>query len=366
MVVESQIGRAKTLPASFYVDADRHAQVIERIFVPAWHYVGTAQEVSTPGQVVPRILGAGSLDEPVLLVRDEQGVLRVLSNVCTHRAMLLVDQPCMARNLRCGYHGRRFSLQGRLKAAPGFEGAQDFPGPNDDLPELQVGQWGPLVFASLQPEVPFETWIQPVRERLAFFEPARMRAAPERDRTYEVKASWLAYCDNYLEGLHIPYVHPGLTGALDVAAYRGELLAQGSLQIGVGQGTGGTFELPAGHPEAGQSIAGYYFALFPHTLFNLYPWGLSLNVVEPDGPTRCRVRFLSFVAEASRLREGAGADLHQVEMEDERVVEAVAQGLRSRLYRGGRYAPQHEAGVHHFHRLLSERLGGPEAVKVPT
>jgi choline monooxygenase len=91
-------------------------------------------------------------------------------------------------------------------------------------------------------------------------------------------------------------------------------------------------------------------------MLNLYPWGLSLNLVEPQGPTCTRVRFKSFVGDASLLDAGAGQGLDRVEAEDEAIVEAVARGVRSRLYRGGRYSPTRERGVHHFHRLLAEFL----------
>jgi hypothetical protein len=69
-----------------------------------------------------------------------------------------------------------------------------------------------------------------------------------------------------------------------------------------------------------------------------------------------RGSFQSFVADASRRDQGAGAGPHRVELEDEQVVEAVQRGVRSRLYRRRRFSPAREAGVHHFHRLLAAAL----------
>ena len=94
-------------------------------------------------------------------------------------------------------------------------------------------------------------------------------------------------------------------------------------------------------------------------MLNFYPWGLSLNLVQPLAPDRTRVSFRGYVLDAGRLGSGAGAALDQVEMEDEAAVESVQRGLRSRLYRSGRYSPSHERGVHHFHRLLCEFLAPP-------
>ena len=100
-------------------------------------------------------------------------------------------------------------------------------------------------------------------------------------------------------------------------------------------------------------VAALYLWLFPTTMLNFYPWGLSVNVVKPLSPERTRVTFLSFVRDASLRETGAGGDLDRVEREDEAVVEAVQRGVRSRLAARGRYSPTEEVGVHHFHRLLA-------------
>ena len=70
--------------------------------------------------------------------------------------------------------------------------------------------------------------------------------------------------------------------------------------------------------------------------------------------------FFSFVGDASLMAQGAGGDLDRVEQEDEAVVVQVQRGVRSRFYRGGRYSPSAEAGVHHFHRLIAEFMAGGE------
>jgi choline monooxygenase len=94
--------------------------------------------------------------------------------------------------------------------------------------------------------------------------------------------------------------------------------------------------------------------VFPNLMLNFYPWGLSVNLVQPCGPSRTRVLFRSYVMDAAQLGQGAGGDLHRVEMEDEAVVLTVQRGVRSRFYRSGRYSPTREQGVHHFHRLIAD------------
>ena len=88
------------------------------------------------------------------------------------------------------------------------------------------------------------------------------------------------------------------------------------------------------------------------------PWAKRRVSERRVSPSRTRVIFRSFVADPTLLGQGAGGALDPVEMEDEAVVQSVQQGIRSRLYTQGRYAPRHEAGVHHFHRLLCAALQG--------
>jgi choline monooxygenase len=91
-------------------------------------------------------------------------------------------------------------------------------------------------------------------------------------------------------------------------------------------------------------------------MINVYPWGISVNAVKPLGVDRTRVSFLSYVWDPGKLDSGAGSGLDRVEREDEVAVEGVQRGLRSRLYSRGRYSATRETGVHHFHRLLAERI----------
>ena len=90
-------------------------------------------------------------------------------------------------------------------------------------------------------------------------------------------------------------------------------------------------------------------------MFNFYPWGLSLNIVEPISINKTRIRFETFVWKPELYDAIAQAGIHQTEMEDEEIVEAVQMGIQSRLYKKGRYSPKQEKAVHHFHRMIADR-----------
>jgi choline monooxygenase len=169
-----------------------------------------------------------------------------------------------------------------------------------------------------------------------------------------VNANWALYIDNYLEGFHIPYVHSSLAEALDYGEYAVELERYAVVQLGIAKAGEPAFTLPASHPDAKRRVAAYSYWLFSTTMFNVYPWGISVNVVTPLSVDRTKVSFVPFVWDQTTRELGAGAGLDRVEREDEAIVEAVQRGVRGRLYDRGRYSPTRETGVHHFHRLLAE------------
>jgi len=334
--IDPSINKARTLPSEFYTEARYFDLSKQRIFERSWHFVGHVDEIEA---LKPAFLLPGFLDEPVLLVkRDDE--ITCLSNVCTHRAKILVEDACKADLIRCSYHGRRFSLDGRFISMPEFDAVADFPSEADNLFRLETALRGGFVFAGISPVADFDNYINDAAADLSDVEPLGLKLTSKRE--YEVKAHWALYCENYLEGFHIPYVHRGLNEIVDYGSYRTDLYRYSSIQTGFSQD--GT-------------VAAQYIFIFPNLMFNIYPWGISVNVVRPVAPDRSIVEFLTYVRDASLLDKGAGADLHSVEMEDEAVVESVQKGVRSRFYTTGRYSPNREQGTHHFHRLIAEFMG---------
>jgi len=327
-------------------DPARWPAVVGAVYAPAWHVLGMAP---AEGEAVPVTLLPGVLDEPLLMVGDAAGP-RVYSNACTHRGALLLDRPGRVP-LRCPYHGRRFASDGRCLAAPGFPAVPDEP-----LPELPARRFGPLVLTTLGGggDLPLG---EPALARLHGLDPAALTHDPGGDAVFEVTAHPFLYLENYLEGFHIPFVHPALARALDPRDYRGSEVAGGFLQVGTAVDGDPAFDPPPGHPEHGARVAAWYLALFPTVLLNVYPWGVSVNLVEPVGPDRTRIRYLRLVARPELSGRGAGAGLDRVEREDDAIVERVHAGARGRLYRGGGLSAEAEPGVAAFQAWVRDRLG---------
>lgn len=355
-IPSKDIREAETLSPSFYADPDLYRRSLESVFARSWQLVGDTDRLKIPGQVLPVTLLEGSLNEPILLTRDRDDQIHCLSNVCTHRAALVCEGPGVETVLRCRYHGRRFALDGTFLSMPEFDGAVNFPSERDHLPRLALGRFRKFLFASLAPCMALEELTGELERRVGFLPWEEASLDPSRSRDYLVHAHWALYCENYLEGFHVPYVHAGLAQAIDYGAYRTELFPWSSLQVGIASGNEEVFELPEGHPDQGQRVAAYWFWLYPNLMFNVYPWGVSINIVLPLGLARTRVQYLSYVWDPSKIESSAGNALDRVEREDEAVVESVQRGVQSRLYRGGRFSPTRETGVHHFQRLLAREL----------
>lgn len=336
--IDPDIRKAKTLPSEFYLDPQFFELSKIKIFERSWHFLCHESEVDS---LKPVTLLPGVIDEPVLVARDGSE-LRCLTNVCTHRGKILVEEPCKANLIRCGYHGRRFSLDGKFLSMPEFEGVEDFPSKADDLRQLPLANWNGFLFTSIEPLTDLAAFIGGAAPLIEFASSKPLKLTSTRE--YHVKAHWALYCENYLEGFHIPYVHKSLNEVVDYGSYTTETFRYSSLQIGLSA-------------EPSQEVAAHYLFIFPNLMFNFYEWGVSVNVVRPVLPDETVVEFLTYVSDASKLDEGTGADLHGVEMEDEAVVESVQRGIRSRFYSQGRYSPTREQGTHHFHRLIAEFMG---------
>jgi choline monooxygenase len=351
--IDPDISKASTLPTSFYKDVAIFEAIKEKVFLSSWQYAGDQHLVKKPKSVHPFVLLDHFLTEPMLLTRDEEGKIHCLSNVCTHRANLVVLESGPAKKLNCMYHGRRFDLKGHFEHMPEFKEAKNFPGSCDHLYPFPLRQWGPLLFAGLNPSFDFQEVISRMKERIGFLPIDAFCYDQSLSKDYSVKAHWALYCDNYLEGFHVPFVHEALNKVLDYSSYTTEIYEHCNLQIGYSDKASDCFDLPEDHIDYGKNVAAYYYWVFPNMMFNFYPWGLSLNIVNPIDINHSKVSFIGYVMDSNKLGKGAGNELDKVELEDEFVVENVQKGILSSFYKAGRFSPKMEKGVHHFHSLLA-------------
>ena len=349
--IDEDIRVAKTIPSKFYHSPKVFSRS-KNLFNKSWQFVGNTDLLES-NNVCPDILLKGMLNEPYILTKKGKEI-RCLSNVCTHRGNIVCEEACNTKNLVCGYHGRQFEVDGKMKFMPEFENVNDFPGEGDNLPEIEMELWRNMIFVINDKRCDLSEVTGPMIERMDWVPLNEFKYKPGLSRSYEINANWALYCDNYLEGFHIPYVHKDLNKDLEYDEYYTEGMDNTVLQIGIAKDDEVTFDLPEDHQDYGKNIAAYYFFLFPNMMFNFYPWGLSVNIVKPITPTKTKIQYLTYVWKKELMKKGAGSNLDKVELEDEEIVEAVQKGVKSSAYDRGRYSAKREIGVHHFHLLLQK------------
>lgn len=338
--------RASTIPSAWYVDPAFHAVDREAVFARSWQCVGRATEVSEPGMFITATVA----DDPVLVVRDKAGTLRAFFNVCRHRGGPLATAPSgCVKALTCQYHGWTYLLDGSLRGVPRWDRVDLFDKKEYGLLPLRVETWQGFVFVNLDTAAaPLAETMRGIAERIA---PLRLDALSFVKRVdYEVACNWKVYVDNFLEGYHVPYVHPELMKLYDFRQYATEVSDHWSVQWS-----------PLAPGDAPYAIRpgdnAYYFCVFPNFMLNLLPGRLQTNLVVPLGPDRCRVEFgFHYLdTDGAAARRAIADDLDysdRVQHEDIDICERVQRGLASRAYDRGRFSVEAEQGVHHFQLLL--------------
>jgi choline monooxygenase len=352
---DPDIRRAATIPSRLYVDPVYAALEEEKVFGRTWQLVGRVDQVAESG----RFFTADIARESIVVVRDGEQ-LRGFHNICLHRAGP-VAEGCGKRNtLQCRYHGWTYRLDGALLRAPEMEESVGFRAEEMRLMPVQVATWGPLVFACLDLKAPpLAHFLEDIPERAARFHAESMRYVMRKSWT--VRCNWKVYVDNYLEGYHVPVVHPGLHKELDYDEYRVEPHRYYSLQHAPLRPVEGTHAGRKYVPTDGDADAQYYW-LFPNVMLNVYQGQMQTNVVIPRGADECEVVFEWFARTppADAATDPTWTKLvafsDEIQVEDIEICERVQKNLRSRSYDRGRYSPTRENGVHHFHSLLHEFL----------
>jgi choline monooxygenase len=353
-LIDPDISRAWTLPAPLYFDGDVAAQERDRVFARTWQVVGHKDQVANPGDYFTTQF----LAEPLLVVRGTDRNLRAFYNVCRHRAGPPAEG-CGSRKLfRCVYHGWTYNLDGSLSHATEIEGVAGFRPEDFALAPVRCEEWLNLVFVNLNPDAATlsESLGELAQQALRF--PFQNMKLFER-RTYDMKCNWKTYIDNYLEGYHLPTVHPGLNRELDFNAYTVEPYARHVRQWSPIRGAQPGDASPRRYQDAIADLTTDYFWAFPNWMLNCYPDNVSLNIVLPVDEEHSRAIFEWYLPEKDLGSEAAKASVRfsdEIQMEDAAICEIVQKNLHSRSYQRGRYSVKQEKGVHAFHRMYAAAM----------
>jgi choline monooxygenase len=366
------VARSGTLPADWYTSHELFELEQRTLFRRVWTCVGRTEQVAQPGDYFTCELA----NEQIVVVRDRSGTLRALSSICLHRAGPVALGSGHRKAFQCPYHGWTYELDGRLRRCQGMEGTEDFDPAAMRLPEFRVEAWGPLVWVTLEESTPpLAEWLAQITPRLANYRLEEMEYIG--GRTWTLPCNWKMYVDNYMEGYHIPFIHPGLAQALHPTIYTYELGTWSNQQYGAEphpRGPGSRVAGILGSVQAFRELKppiqsldesernGYYFFwLFPHHTLNFMPDGFLLFSIKPLAPELTQSTFTWWMPKATsfadKLLQAAVVNFgHLVNMEDAEIVSHAQKGMRSSVYHQGRYSAEQEMCLHHFHRLLAEYM----------
>lgn len=298
-------------PAS-YTDPARFEAERAAVLRRAWIPVAPLDALAEPGAAVTLELGG----DPLVVLRDDAGELRVLQNVCRHRgAQLVRSSRAQLRSLRCPYHGFEYGLDGVLRSCPAADsfGPELQPGVAA-LPQVRVTGFAGWAWACLDAAAPkLEAWMgTALLDELSNWPLDELTTwtSKERDCAFD----WKVGVEAFLEPLHVPAIHG--RSAHPLVDFRGMALRE----LGDHSRMALPFRVPAAYAPDGllgeaahaagvptfarlnrvQREAHFVYLIYPCTILMLFPNHLLFLRFLPSAPGRCQLRW--------ELRTPAGHD----------------------------------------------------------
>ena len=357
--VSVPLSQARAMPKSLYTSAEFLAQEQAHIFAKDWICVGRAETLPNPGDYLTLTLAG----EPVIVLRDRDGQLRAMSNVCRHRMSTLLEGRGNARSIVCPYHAWTYNLDGSLRGAPAMTLNEGFCKDSITLPAVRCEVWQGWIMVTLNPKAAApETTLQGVRDLIPNLD---MSTYTETYReTFRWATNWKVLAENFMESYHLPMCHAGTIGG---ASKLEEMVCP--------EGTeafnyhwilkNDSVPLALAHPS-NTTLTGddrrktWLLAIYPSLLITLTPgyfWYLSLT---PDGPSHVNVLFgmgmsadwLADPQAESHLAR-VKALLDEVNVEDKGCTEKVYRGLLSGMAEPGPLSHLERPNYEFAHYLAS-------------
>ncbi len=353
--------RARAMPKSVYTSPEFAEAEARHIFAQDWLCAGRAEALPEPGDYLTMEISG----EPVVILRDREGVLRGMSNVCRHRMSTLLEGRGNVRSIVCPYHAWTYNLDGSLRGAPAMGLNAGFCKEDVKLPAVRVENWLGWIMVTLNPSAPRPAEaLADVEALVGYLDMGSYQEAFREEFHWET--NWKVLAENFMESYHLPVCHQGtIGGSVDL------------MQMTCPEGLpafnyhwimkNDTIPLSLAHPsntvlEGDQRRITWLLSIYPALLITLTPgyfWYLSLT---PDGPGRVHVLFGGGMAadwardpEADRHFGTLKALLDDVNVEDKGCVERVYQGLCAGLSSPGSLSHL-ERPNYDFARYIASRM----------
>jgi len=361
---------ASQLPVSTYFDEALFQRELNTLFRQGPRYVGHQLSVPNPGDyhALPQEAQGRAL------VRNAQGGVELVSNVCRHRQAIMLNgrgslhtqqKGSAGGNIVCPLHRWTYAPDGQLLGAPHF--AQD---PCLNLNNYKLQEWNGLIFEDNGRDIAADLAGMGPRAQLNFD-----GYALDRVEMHECNYNWKTFIEVYLEDYHVGPFHPGLGQFVTCDDLSWEFKEHYSVQtVGVSGGFGkpGSDAYKTWHevllkyrngqlPERGAIWLTYY----PHIMVEWYPHVLTVSTLHPISPSKTlnMVEFYypeEIVAFEREFVEAQQAAYMETCIEDDEIAERMDAGRQALLARGdnevGPYQSPMEDGMQHFHEWYRRQM----------
>ncbi len=352
--VRMPLSKAKHALPSIYADHGIHEIEKEKIFMREWLFVAREEELQNSGDYMTLRL----LDEPVVLTRDQQGVLHAFANVCAHRGVEVAFGQGNRRQFSCPYHGWAYKLDGTLLGAPLIDDSEVFDSSNCKLPELKLENWGGSLFInfSKNPQ-PFSDFIAQYSRDFDYLKQGDCKLAAKL--VIDLDCNWKFAVENLLDIYHVRVLHAKSFGAhFDAKASAVDLRPDGGVsyyyQSAPATPDGKSlFGRMPWMPEEHTDSFGGTFRLPPNTHMFARIDQIRYLVIWPKGADKCQVVCYHlfpkefFAADDFQAKVDVYRDYQIVVLEEDRLMmESLQKAMSSRNYRAGPMAGM-EVAIHH-------------------
>lgn len=351
--------QAWSMPKVYYTDPDLLALERERLFGREWICLGRSDELPRPGDFITFQL----CDEPLVAIRGDDGVIRVLSNVCRHRGAIIATGTGHAERLVCPYHHWSYHRTGELAAAPRMEPHKDFDQTSCRLPEFACETWHGFIFTNLSANPP------PLAPRLQGLDALiRNYHMEEMATRYVVEdvwpVNWKCFIENFMEAYHLSPLHKTTLHPMNPTRLCSHIPPG---EAWFGYNAGFSPDLPRsnkGHPGLTDAEATncVMLAIPPGLVSGCSGDYSSFICIQPEAVDRIRVKMglMFFGPTWAQADVDYAVDLfHQYMAEDKVILTAMVRGLNSKHYDCGPLArPDFEGAALDLARYYSRRMRG--------
>ena len=366
------IEEARGLPNACYISDEYFETEKKQIFFSNWAAFAFISDAPNPGDVCPLDL----LGMPLLLVRNKQGELKVFQNVCRHRGMILVEEPCHLRGpIRCPYHSWSYDYDGNLVRTPyvGGVGVDEHENicPKDlGLHEIRSHIWQGVVFVDVSGTAPaFEAANADLLKRWAEFDQAYHIGGSVSRFDMTLQTNWKLAVENYCESYHLPWIHPELNEISPIDAHyhieHENFAGQGSRNYRQLINDDGLKFKDFAKLDSVWDGQSEYISFFPNVLLGVHRDHAFAMLLMPQGPEVTLERVALFYADEAIDQDSNQAMLQEnariwqdVFNEDIGVVEGMQRGRHGLHFDGGKFSPVMDGPTHKFHQWVARQITG--------